>query len=127
MRCCLIFLVLFLFANAGSSYAGVTAKYAKSRGTELVVSITVTAPSPSLLILVQTLPPGVRMINSEPPATNDNTKKSVVKWLLREITPGTHTIRLFLDRDVAAEDISASIRYKPASGGGMETQPVEKQ
>ena len=125
-HCCLIILLLFLFANPGNTSANISAEYTKSQGTELVVSITVTAPSPSLLILMQKLPPGVQMVNSEPPAMNDNTKKGVVKWLIREVTPGTHTIRLFLNREVTAKEISASIRYKPASGGGMETQPVAK-
>ena len=122
----MIVLLLILFPNLSNGAANVTATYTKSHGTELIVSITVTTPTPSSLILVQHLPPGVRITHAQPAAKNINLKKGQAKWLIKEVTPGTQTIRMSLDQTVAEQDISATIRYKPAKDGKMRTLPVAK-
>lgn len=125
-RLCLAVFLLVIVVLPGTTWADVSAKYTRSNGSELAVSISVTPPAPSSIILIHKLPTGVRLVRADPPVNNVNNRKGVAKWLIREVAPGSHTIRLFLNREVTAEEISASIRYKPASGGGMKTQPVAK-
>ncbi len=126
IRSGIIILLLTLLPNLADSAENVSAKYTRSNGRELVISITVAPPTPSSIILVQKLPPGIRITHAQPAAKNINMKKGQAKWLLKEITPGTQTVRMSLHQAVAAQDISATVRYKPANGGKMLTLPVEK-
>jgi len=119
-------LLLLLFPNLSNASTDVSATYTKSQGTELVISIHIGTPAPSTLIIVQKLPPGIRVVHAQPTAKNSNPAKGEVKWLIREVTPGTRTIRMSLDRAVSAEEISGQIRYKPPTGGGIQTRPVQK-
>jgi hypothetical protein len=124
----MVFLPLLLVLLPRSSGAGgdVSAVFTQTQGTLLAVEIRIGSPPPASLILVQNLPPGVGILDAQPPANNVNPGKGEVKWLLRSITPGQFTIRMTLDRPVDARDISAEIRFKPAQGGGMQTMPVAK-
>ena len=125
---CLFFLFILaalLLPMTSDAGAGVSAVYTQDQGTVLVVEIRVGAPPPSSLILIQNLPPGIRILEARPPANNIN-PGGEAKWLLRDITPGQITIRMTLDRPVSAGDISAEIRLKTAPGGGMLTLPVAR-
>ncbi|GEM_PF-1016698 len=119
-------LAILSFAWPGVARAEVSAVYAQAQGTTLVVEVSIEAPPPSSLILVQNLPPGVTIVGAQPQPNNIDPAKGVAKWLLRNIVPGQVTIRMALDRPVAASEVSAEIRYMPAGGGGMRSRSVGK-
>lgn len=121
----LVFAALFPSVNQAAP-ASLTARYRQAEGTGLTVEINIGSPPPSSLILVQRLPPGIRLLSASPAANNVNTEKGEVKWLLHSIPPGSLLVEMTLDRAVAADEISAEIRYKPPEGGEMITQPVAK-
>lgn len=104
----------------------ITARYAQSQGTRLVIEINVGASQPASVILVQHLPPGVRILSSQPEAEQYGENRGGAKWLLRNLRPGTSTVTMTLDRAVSGADISAEIRFKSAQGGKMTTIQVEK-
>lgn len=121
-----VLLLVLLLPLASGAGAEVSAVYTQAQGTLLVVEIRVGAPPPSSLILVQNLPPGVTLIDAQPPANNVNPGKGEAKWLLRDIAAGQFTIRMTLDRPVVTREVAAEVRYMPARGGGMQTLPVAK-
>jgi hypothetical protein len=120
---------LLLFAAAfpphSPAAATVEASYRQAEGTTLTIEISIASPPPSSLILVQQLPAGIRVTNASPPASNVDTAAGNAKWLLRDVSPGTRTIRMSLDRAVEKSEISAEIRYMSA-GGGMQNLQVKK-
>jgi len=105
---------------------GITARYVQSQGTQLVIEINVGSSPPASAILIQHLPPGVRILSSQPAAKHYSEKKNKAKWLFRNLRPGTSTVSMTLDRAVTKTEISAEIRFKPQQDGGMETIGVGK-
>lgn len=118
--------MLLLTPSPLAAAPDLAARYLQSRGTELVIEITVSSPPPASAILIQHLPPDVRITQSSPGVNNYSPGKPVAKWLFRNLKPGKMTIHITLDRTVASSDISAELRFKPARGGGMATIRVEK-
>lgn len=102
----------------------VAAAYQQAGGDQLTVELRIGSPPPSSLILVQQLPPGVKLLAATPPANNVNTGKGEVKWLLRDIKAGTLVIRMTLDRAISTDQVAGEIRYKSSRGDGMETLPI---
>ena len=124
-KTCLLLLVT-CFSTSLYADSGVTARYLHSQGNELVIEILITSPPPSSLILMQKLPPGVIITNSHPSAQNVNTEKGEAKWLLRNLKPGTLSVRMSLDQTVLSNEISGEIRYKTPQDGSMKNQAVTK-
>lgn len=122
---CLLWATL-LSAAPAMAESGVSARYAQSSGNQLAIEIITGSNPPASIILIQNLPPGVSIISASPAPGNYNGGQSQVKWLLRNPASGASKITMKLDRKVAASEISAQIRFKPAQGGQMTTQPVEK-
>lgn len=105
---------------------GITARYLQSQGTQLVIEINVGSSPPASAILIQHLPPGVHILNSQPEAKHYSEKKSKAKWLFRNLHPGRSTVSITLDRAVTKTEISAKIRFKAQQDGEMETIEVGK-
>lgn len=124
-RIALAVLLALLFSGTVSAAAEVRANYSQAQGTNLIVQITIGAPPPRSLILVQRLPPGVQVLAAQP-ASQTNTGQGEAKWLLRDLVPGQYTIRMTLDRPVDAGAIFGEIRYLPAQGGKMQSLPVAR-
>lgn len=104
--------------------AAVRANYLQAGGASIVVQVSIDAPPPRSLILVQRVPPGTRILAAQPPASQVNPGQGEAKWLLRNPVPGQHTIRMTLEPPVDAGSLSGQILYLPAQGGAMQTQPI---
>lgn len=122
------FLVLSMFMAPSmiEAASSITARYSQSSGSQLMVEINIGTPPPASVILIQRFPSGTRMLNSKPKASNYNANKSRAKWLLRNLSPGKSTVRVTLDREVQADEVSAEIRFKPQDGDKMATIQVGK-
>ncbi len=116
----------FLLPSMLHAAPHITARYVQANGTQLAIEITTGSISPASAILIQRLPPGVRILASQPRASNYNANKNKAKWLLRNLKPGKTTVTITLDRAVSASDISGEIRFKPAQRGKMQTIQVGK-
>ncbi|HEJ83256.1 MAG TPA: hypothetical protein ENO25_01690 [Desulfobacteraceae bacterium] len=116
---------LLMPAMLGAAPA-ISAGYVQARGTQLAIEITTGSNPPASAILVQQLPPGVRILASQPGFSNYDARRNQAKWLLRQLSPGKSTVTMTLDRAVSANEISAEIRFKPQQGGKMTTIQVKK-
>lgn len=102
----------------------IQARYIKDSGKQVVISITVGQNPPPSVILVQHFPPGVRMVDSTPKASNYNHQRNSAKWLLRNLRSGKTNVSVSFDRPVQGGQVSAEIRFKPQRKGKMSTIPV---
>jgi hypothetical protein len=116
--------VLGGLAWAATGGAAVSANYLQAGGASLVVQVSIDAPPPRSLILVQRLPPGTRILEAQPPASQVSPGQGEAKWLLRNPVPGHHTIRMTLEPPVDAGALSGQILYLPAQGGDMQSRPI---
>lgn len=104
----------------------ITARYVQSHGTQLVIEINAGSSPPASAILIQHLPPGVRILASQPEAKHYSEEKNKAKWLFRNLRPGRSTVSMTLDRAVTQAEISAVIRFKSQQNGEVETIGVGK-
>ncbi len=101
----------------------VTARYVRIDGPEVMAEISISAPPPPTLIVIQNLPPQVAVLQAQPETKSVNINNGEVKWLLTGVKPGNFTLRLTLDQPVAKSEISGEIRYREP-GGGMISLPI---
>lgn len=102
----------------------VTAAYLQAQGRQLTIELQIGSPPPPTLIIIQNLPPGTAIAQAEPPTKSVNTAKGEAKWLLKNVTAGPLTLRLLLDREVSAAEISGEIRYLEPASGAMVELPI---
>ena len=103
----------------------IRARYVRAQGTQLVIEITVGSNQPASAILIQHLPPGVRILSSQPEAKHYSEDRNRAKWLFRNLQPGVSTVSMTLDRAVSKTEISGEVRFKPQPEGTMVTIAVE--
>ena len=124
LGCALVLLGAILPPDCPAA-SDVTAHYSRSHGKRLAITVAIPSHPPASLILVQRLPAGVRIVDANPPADSVNSSAGEAKWLLHDLTPGTLSIRMTLDQEVSAGDISAEIRYMDDRGGRMRSFRVK--
>jgi len=115
-----------LFPAMLQAAPGISARYVQSHGTRLVIEINSGANPPASAILIQRLPPGVRILSSQPGPKHYSEDGNSAKWLFRNLQPGISTVSITLDRPVTANEISAEVRFKPQQDGKMATIQVGK-
>jgi hypothetical protein len=123
------FLLASVFINAYTAYADnepVTARFTNSHGTEMTVELNASKPVPGSVIFTLSLPKKVKLIKADPPAGKYDKEKGQVKWLLRGLSPGAHTIRLHFSADVKANSLNAEIRYLNSATGKLCVLPVTR-
>ena len=106
-------LVWPLFAGAGELVSG---RYHDLGGNEIRVELTITSPAPASIILIQSLPRGVKVIASSPELKKYSPGKGQAKWLFRKVPAGKMAVTVTLDRSVDKGEISGEIRYRDAAG-----------
>lgn len=104
----------------------VAAHYGKIAGQEIVIEISINAPPPPTLIVLQNVPSQVAVIQSQPATKSVNSSRGEIKWLLSKVKAGNLTLLLTLERPVSSDEISGEIRYREPDGG-MVTMPITKQ
>lgn len=112
------FTLLFFWADLSPLRAGqlVAAKYLPIVGQEVAVEISISEPPPQTIIVVQSLPAQVSILQAKPLTKSINSDKGEVKWLLNDLKAGTRVLRLNLDRSLSLEEISGEIRYREPGG-----------
>ena len=119
-------LPLIIISAQTVTASSVSARYTQSSGSQIVVEINAGSPPPKSVILIQRFPSHIRMLNAQPGASNYNEKKNSAKWLLRNLRSGSTTVKVTLDGEVQAREVSAEIRYMSQQGGKMTTIQVIK-
>ena len=125
IRNALFLLLLLILAVPAQLQAAplVTARYVQVAGQEVMAEISIGAPPPPTLIVIQNLPPQVAVLRAQPETKSVSIDKGEVKWLLTGLKPGNYTLHLTLDQPVSKSAISGEIRYREP-GGGMISLPI---
>ena len=97
----------------------VSAKYITSEGQKIVMELRIQSPAPNTVIVIQHLPRGTGIKQSDPPFDKYNPKRCEAKWLLRKVKPGTFRISMETTGSVKAGEIRGEVRYKDPSTGTM--------
>jgi len=120
---CLLFLVLLPMVFGLSTEAGaaqnVKGRYLGKVGAEISIELEISAPPPPLVIVLQSLPAGVQVVEARPESKLADPGQGQVKWLLSGLTVGKHRLELKLDRPAAAEAGGGEIRYRNPADGKM--------
>lgn len=94
----------------------VIGRYQRTSAATVTVRIIVGSPAPQSLILEQYLPPGTQVLSMSP-AGHQVSNSGVVKWLFKNVSPGSFDVNLQLEPPSAAQTIGGTIRYRmPGSG-----------
>ena len=102
----------------------VSGQYLSGGGQDLQLRITVAAPAPSTLIVIQNLPPGTAIESASPAFHQYDASKGEGKWLLTQVSPGRYLLSLRLSRPVPTGAISGEIRYKDPASGRLTHLPI---
>ena len=129
--CLLLFFLILtsVFINTYTAHADnepVTARFTNSHGAEMTVELKASKPVPGSVIFTLSLPKKVKLLDAEPSAGKYDKEKGQVKWLLRGLSPGTHTIKLHFSADVGANSLHAEIRYLNSATGKLCVLPVTR-
>lgn len=124
-----LFFTILSFAIMGNVFADsrpVTANFLQKNGKHITVQLMVHKHITGSVIFTLTLPQGVRLIQSDPPAGKYDSSGGQVKWLLRGLSPGSHDIRLHLSSSIHAVSLNAELRYLNPISGKLCVIPVKK-
>lgn len=124
----LFFIILYLTA-ASYGFAGtqpVTANFSQKNGKNITVQLLVQKHITGSVIFTLSLPRGVNLLESDPPAGKYDRAERELKWLLRGLSPGSHEIKLHLSSDIPANHLNAEIRYLNPVTGKLRIIPVKK-
>ncbi len=116
----------WLAAPAYSAGEPVTARFMSAGGKTISVQIKADRPVPGSVIFTLNLPHNVKLLEADPQAGKYDSGKRQVKWLLRGLSPGDHTIRLHFSADVKASQLRAEIRYLNSVTGKLCILPVRR-
>lgn len=108
-----IMLIRPLAAGAGDL---VTGRYLPGDGREIKIELEIGSPAPPLVIVVQNLPKGARVVDSSPELKKYDPDDGVVKWLLAKVKSGKMLVSLRLDRPVALGELQGEIRSRSEAG-----------
>ena len=115
---------MFFYPVAVNAASPVSGHYVKGEGQEIKIALEIGSPAPPLVIVVQHLPKGVKVVTAKPELQKYNPAKGAAKWLLRKVVPGQMAVSLQLDRAVNRGEIKGEIRYRDAAGK-MVSIPLE--
>ena len=119
-----VFFFLQLGANVHADEL-VSCRYQQAEGKKISLQLDIGTPPPSMLILIQRIPKGVRITKATPPVKKYNPHKREAKWLLKHLQPGETLFTIELDKEVTADQISGEIRYKNPIDGKMEIMAIK--
>ena len=102
-----------LAAGAGDLVSG---RYLKGEGQEIQIELEISSPAPPLVIVIQHLPKGVKVVAAEPELQKYNPNKGVAKWLLRKVASGKTVVSMRLDQSIEKGEINGEIRCRDAAG-----------
>lgn len=102
----------------------VSCRYRIATGTRIELELAIAKPPPATLIVTQTLPPEVAVIDSLPPVKKFSQKPGEAKWLILGIRSGITVIAMTLNKAVQAGQLGGEIVYTDPESGDMIRMPI---
>jgi len=94
----------------------VTGRYLQETGKEVAIELEISSPPPPLVIVIQNLPQGIKIVASDPEMKTYDPGTGEAKWLLSNVASGKMRISLQIDRPVKKGEISGEIRFRNEAG-----------
>lgn len=120
----LLALLLALPAIADAAGKPVSSRYLQPGGRHIQLQLSVGAPAPATIIVVQSLPPGATIERAQPPVSRFDRQSGEAKWLLKGTDHTSLLVDLHLSEPVRASELRGQIRYKHPVTGVMITDNV---
>lgn len=115
-----LLLLTFSTAEARSTISG---RYVSVSGKTIVLSLNVNTSGPSNLIVDQQFGSGNTIISTSPTAQKVNNKSGRVKWLFRNVSPGSLTLTVRLKNQLKGKP-TATVKYRAPGSGGFEEMRI---
>ena len=119
----LLFVLLGMYPASLPAKELVGCRYLTAEGLRIEIELTVNAPPPTTLIIMQNLPPGVTVTDSGPSVKKFSQKPGEAKWLMMGIRPGTTLLAFTLNKPVRAGELSGEMVYNAPDSGAMIRMP----
>ena len=117
MAVMLFVLVSCALSSSAMAVEPVSGRYLSSYGKTIQLEFRVLYPPPVSMIIEQYFPSGLEIISAAPMPQVYNRKEGKMKWILKNLQPGTFTITIEFDQPILSADIQATLRYLyPGSG-----------
>ena len=116
-------LTLFL---AGTLHAetNVVGRYLAGGGSDVRVLLTIQAPPPAAFIILQQIPPGVKMTAATPAPSGFQQDGATIKWLFKRPRPRTMIISMQLSRQVPESQLKGEISYRHPRNGELISRKI---
>jgi len=114
----LIVLTLTL-ERADAAEGGVAGRYMAGGGSDVRLLVTIQKPVPAAFIVVQQIPPGVRMTSASPAPSGFVRDSGAVKWLVKRPRPGSVILSMQLSGQVAENQLHGEISYRHPENGSL--------
>lgn len=99
----------------------VSGRYISAFGRSVTLEYRVIYPPPASVIIEQFFPPGHEIVSATPMPQKYSSKLGKMKWIFKDLQPGSHIIAIEFNWPVQASDIQASLRYR-YPGRGLYTE-----
>lgn len=120
----LVLLLCWQIAAPALAKELVSCRYLVAVGSRIELELSVGAPPPATLIITQSLPPDVTVINSTPQVKKFSQKPGEAKWLIMGIRPGTTVIAMTLSKAVQAGQLGGEMVYNDPATGATIRMPI---
>ncbi len=115
----LCFGMLTLFAVSG--FGAVSGSY-QFKGNHVLIHVMTDPPAPRAFIVMQSLPPGVKIVSAHP--RPQNFMPNGAKWLFSNMEPGKIVIDMQLSRPVPPKLLKGEIRFRKPGNNAMISSPI---
>ena len=102
----------------------VTAHYSQQRANAGMLQLAIAAPAPSPVIVSLNLPEGSDIVSASPGFKKRSKKNRQVKWLLKDVRPGSTTISFELSGPLSFSQLNCIVQYMDPAQGRMVTLKV---
>lgn len=99
----------------------VSGRYLSAFGRTVTLEYRIIYPPPASVIIEQYFPPGHEIVSATPMPQKYSSKLGKMKWIFKDLQPGSHIIAIEFNWPVQASDIQASLRYR-YPGRGLYTE-----
>jgi len=124
-RLILLSLIAFVWLPVSAVAEGlISCKYLKGSGSQIELQLDISSPPPPTIIILQYLPTGVEILKSRPKMKKYNKERGQARWLLKDVRPGSMTVRMELNKEVNKGAIKGELRYRNPGSGSMETMEI---
>ena len=117
-------LLALILGGTAAAESGVVGRYLAGGGSDVQMLLTIEKPAPAAVIVLQQIPPGVRMTSASPAPSGFVGDGATVKWLIKRPRPGSLLFSMQLSRQVAEDRLQGEISYRQPRTGALVVREI---